>query len=299
MMRVLFHCISISLLTGCAVFPPQETTSSLRFPNHDTTPISAEEMHSLVPGEWYQVRLPERDGRSLLVRGIVRNGYVGRLQESDENSLTLTEVTKCTLFDSTSALRHLPFWGSRFEEGWMSCKNQSDPVTVHRTQLMWLEPITPEQAEPFRNFDEIANTSFEIPTSNDSRNQNAPAAELSLMPDSSFLLPNPQREEVLSHRRIEILKMQADQWYLVFMRQEGQGTSNSKVVHLGLVQQINDNLITLTNLTTQRLAGRELAERIVESSPEMTLQRSRIEKVRQIPSEQVDELIAEIHETPE
>ncbi len=296
MMRFLSTGIALSMLTGCAVFPHQET-SSLGFPNYDTTPVSAQEMQWLVPGEWYQVRLPERDGRSLLVRGIFRNGYVGRLQECDENSLTLTDVTKCTDFDSTSTLRHLPLWGSYFENGWTNCKNESAPVTVRRTQLMWVEPISAEKAEPFRRFDEIVNTTFSTPASSDATSQKAPVAELSPLPDSSFLFPNPQREEVLSRRRIEILEMQADQWYFVVMRQAGRGSSKNVKAHLGLVHQVNDDSITLTNVTTQ---GGSAGERFaVETSSELKLPRSQIETVRQETPERAAELIAEINQPRE
>ena len=292
MMRILPACLALCLLTGCAVFPRQET-SSLGFPNYDTTPVSAKEMQLLVPGEWYQVRLPERDGRSHFVRGIFRNGYVGRLQECDENSLTLTDVTKCTDFDSTSALRHLPLWGSHFENGWGGCKNESAPVTVRRTQIMWFEPISAEKAEPFRRFDEIMNTSFDLPANSDSTSQNAPVPELSPFPDSSFLLPHPQREEVLSRRRIEILEMQADQWYFVYMRREERNSPRNVKAHLGLVHQVNDDSITLTNVTTQ---SETAAGRSVETSSELKLPRSQIEYVRQETPEQAAELIAEINE---
>ena len=294
-MRILCGCFMLLLLTGCAMFPRQET-SPVGYPNYDTTPVSAKEMQCLVPGEWYQVRLPEKDGRSLFVRGIFRNGYVGRLQKCDEDSLTLTDVTKCTDFDSTSALRHLPLWGSHFENGWSSCKNEP-PETVRRTQIMWFGPISAEKAEPFRRFDEIASSSFEVPSSNDSTSQNAPVPELSLMPDSSFLLPNPEREERLSRKRIEILEMEADQWYFVVMRQAGRGSSKNVKVHLGLVRQVNDDSIVLTNVTTQ---GGSAGERFaVETSSELKLPRSQIESVRQETPEQAAELIAEINEPRE
>ena len=291
-MRTLSACLLLLLLTGCAMFPRQETTSPVGYPNYDTTPVSAKEMQSLVPGEWYQVRLPEKDGQSHFVRGIFRNGYVGRLQECDEDSLTLTDVTKCTDFESTSALRHLPLWGSHFENGWSSCKNEP-PVTVRRTQIMWFGPISAEKAEPFRRFDEIASSSFEVPSSNDSTSQNAPVPELSLMPDSSFLLPNPEREERLSRRRIEILEMQADQWYFVYMRREERNSPRNVKAHLGLVHQVNDDSITLTNVTTQ---SESAAGRSVETSSELKLPRSQIEYVRQETPEQAAELIAEINE---
>jgi len=278
------------------MFPREETTSAVGYPNYDTTPVSAKEMQCLVPGEWYQVRLPEKDGQSHFVRGIFRNGYVGRLQESDEDSLTLTDVTKCTFFDSTSALRRLPLWGSYFENGWSSCKNESAPVTVRRTQLMWFEPISAEKAEPFRRFDEIMNTSFDLSANSDSTSQNAPVPEMSPFPDSSFLLPNPEREERLSRRRIEILEMQADQWYFVAMRREERGSPENRIAHLGLVRQVNDDSITLTNVTTQ---SESAAGRSVETSSELKLPRSQIEYVRQETPEQAAELIAEINESRE
>ena len=295
-MRVLCACFMLLLLAGCAMFPREETTSAVGYPNYDTTPVSAKEMQCLVPGEWYQVRLPEKDGQSHFVRGIFRNGYVGRLQESDEDSLTLTDVTKCTFFDSTSALRRLPLWGSYFENGWSSCKNESAPVTVRRTQLMWFEPISAEKADPFRRFDEIANSSFELPSSSDPTTQNVHGDLDRLFPDTSFLLPHPQREEVLSHRRIEILEMQADQWYFVYMRREERNSPRNVKAHLGLVHQVNDDFITLANVTTQ---SESAAGRSVETSSELKLPRSQIEYVRQETPEQAAELIAEINESRE
>ena len=161
---------------------------------------------------------------------------------------------------------------------------------------MWFEPISAEKAEPFRRYDEIVNSSFELPASSDSTSQNAPVAELSPFPDSSFLLPNPQREEVLSRRRIEILEMQADQWYFVLMRQAGRGSPRNVKAHLGLVHQVNDDSITLTNVTTQSGSA---AGKSVETSSELKLPRSQIEYVRQETPEQAAELIAEINEPRE
>jgi hypothetical protein len=161
---------------------------------------------------------------------------------------------------------------------------------------MWVEPISAENAEPFRRFDEIMNTTFSIPASSDSTSQNAPVAELSPLPDSSFLFPNPQREEILSRRRIEILEMQADQWYFVVMRQAGRGSSKNVKAHLGLVHQVNDDSITLTNVTTQSGSA---AGKSVETSSELKLPRSQIESVRQETPEQAAELIAEINEPRE
>ena len=298
MLRVLFTGLIVSLLAGCTVFPRQET-SSIGFPNYDTTPVSAQEMQLLVPGEWYQVRLPEKDGRSHMVRGIFRNGYVGRLQECDENSLTLTDVTKCTLFDSTSALRRLPLVGSSFEYCLESCKNESAPVTIRRTQLMWFNRITAENGDRFRRYSELMNTTFGFSENIDFASQDPQITQLGgLLPDTSFLLPNPQREEILSQRRIEILEIQAGQWYFVTTPWEGTGRSKNPKLHFGLVQQVNGDSITLTNVTTQcpSETGGAVA---IETSSELTLPRSQIANVRQVPPEEVAEQIAEINQPRE
>ena len=299
MLRVLFTGLILCLLTGCAVFPRQELSSETGFPNYDTTPVSAQEMQLLVPGEWYHVRLPEKDGRSLMVRGIFRNGYVGRLQAWDENSLTLTDVTKCTLFDSTSALRRLPLVGSSFENGWLSCKNESAPVTVRRAQLMWFEKISAEKAEPFRRYDEIMDTPIELAANNDSTSENAFAVFDRSFPDASFLLPNPQSEEKLRQRRIEVLEMQAGQWYFVYTPWEGQGSSKTMKMHFGLIQQVDGDSITLTDVTTQCVSEAARGAVAIETSSELKLPRSQIENVRQIPPDDVAEWIAEINQPRE
>ena len=68
-------------------------------------------------------------------------------------------------------------------------------------------------------------------------------------------------------------------------------------VHLGLVRQVNDDSIVLTNVTTQ---GGSAGERFaVETSSELKLPRSQIESVRQETPEQAAELIAEINEPRE
>ncbi len=299
MWRAISLGLVLSLLTGCAVFPRQET-SSLGFPNYDTTPVSAQEMQLLVPGEWYQVRLPERDGRSLFVRGIFHNGYVGRLQECDENSLSLTDVTKCTLFDSTSAMRHLPLVGSSFENGWETCKNKSGPVTVRRTQAMWVQPISAEEADKFRRYDEMMDQTFELPANIDPTSENAQIAALEhRRADTSFLIPQPQHEEGLVRRRIEIREMQAGQWYFVFTPWVRQGSSRTLKMHFGLVQQMDGDSITLTDVTTQCVSAAARGAVAIETSSELKLPRSQIEKVRQIPADEVAEWIAEINQPRE
>ncbi|MBM4075677.1 MAG: hypothetical protein FJ267_08550, partial [Planctomycetes bacterium] len=218
-----FLSMVLSLLTGCTLIPRHEVASEIYLPQHDTTPVSTQEMTWLVPGNWYQVRLPERDGRSGVKRGIYRSGYVGRLTTCDENSLTLTDVTKCTLFDSTSILRRLPLVGSPFENGWESHKNESAPVTVRREQAMWIEPISSEDGDKFRRFDEIMNEDFSLEhadvNNNDVTNDVAVLSPNSL-PDMRFLLPDPKREEVLVQRRIEIRDIQPGQWYFITMKKE-------------------------------------------------------------------------------
>lgn len=283
--------LTLALLTGCAAFSQSEISSRTDFPNRDTTPVSLQQMQLLVPGDWYAVRLPERDGRSSAVRGIFRSGYVGRLEKSDDDSLTLADVTKCTHFDSTSAWRRLPLLGSHFENGWLACRNEPGTVTVPRSKVMWFEPLSAEKADQFRRYDDIMNTEIELPESDGS---NSPTAQFgvldSRLPNVDFLLPNPQSEAIRSRRWIEVREMKTGQWYSVIMPTEMHGSPNDMKFHVGLVERVDEDSVTFTNVTT----GFPLTRGAVgsQTSPEMTLRYSQIDRVTPLTPEQATEQIA-------
>ena len=275
------------LLSGCASFPRLDTTSQIDFPDRDTTPVSSQQMQLLVPGDWYAVRLPERNGQSSAVRGIFRNGYVGRLQKSDEDSLTLTEVTKCTNFDSTSALRHLPLLGSNFENGWLACKNEPGTITVPRSKVMWFEPISEETAEQFRRFDQTMNVPVEVPEIDHPDNVFAPFGALA---NADFLLPNPKSEEIRSRRWIEVREMKPGQWYNIIPSTQRSGGPNDMKIHVGLVHHMGKDSVTLTNVTTSS----PLIENHVnsEASSEITLRYSQIDRAIPLTPELAAEQVA-------
>lgn len=138
--------LAVVLVSGCATFSGPEVGMQAFVPQHDTTPVSIRQMQLLVTGEWYAVRLPEKDGWSSTTRGVFHNGYVGRLQQSDDESLTLTEVTRCTQFDSTSALRNLPVWGDNTRGGETTRTNRersrySDPRSCGSNEFRRNEQI--------------------------------------------------------------------------------------------------------------------------------------------------------------
>ena len=182
----------------------------------------------------------------------------------------------------------------------MSCKNESAPVTVRRSQLMWFEKTSVEEAAKYRRCAEAEEVAKSRPL-NKFRGIDSDIPTDFPLPGCSFLLPNPQSEEKLSQRRIEILEIQAGQWYFVTTPWEGTGRSKNPKLHFGLVHQVNGDSITLTNVTTQCVkASATAVDRIaIETSSELTLPRSQIEKVRQIPPDEVAEWIEEINQPRE
>ncbi len=290
MRRSIGFGLALALLTGCTTFSRSDTASRTNIPERDMTPVSSEEMQLLVPGDWYAVRLPERDGRSSAVRGRFHSGYVGRLQKSDEDSLTLTEVTKCTNFESASALRHLPLWGSNFENGWMNCKNEPGTVTVPRSKVMWFEPISAQNADRFRRFEESTNAPFQIPENDGSNSLTDQSGVLDdRMPNIDFLLPNPQSEEIRCRRWIEVRKMKSGQWYSVIIPIEMQGGPNDLEIYVGLVDHMNEDSVNLTNVTTGSALGRAVGSK---TSSEIKLKYSQIDRAIPLTPEQAAEQIA-------
>lgn len=279
------------LLSGCATFSRPDTASRMDIPVRDTTPVTSQQMQLLVPGDWYAIRLPEREGSSSAARGIIYSGYVGRLQKSDEESLTLTELTKCTMFDSRSALRHVPLVGSSFENGWLDCKDEPGIITIPRSKVMWFEPISAEKAEQFRRYDETMNSSFELPEIDTS---NAPTAQFGVLdnrfPNVDFLLPNPKSEEVRSRRWIEVREMKTGQWYSVITPRQMQGGPNDMNMHVGLVYHVDEDSVTLTDVTTgSPLPGSPAGSK---ASSEMMLRFSQIDRAIPLTPDQAAEQIA-------
>lgn len=290
MRRLMALGLAVALLAGCATFSGSETAALTEIPDRDTMPVSLKQMRLLVPGEWYAVRLPEKDGRSLGVGGIFHTGYVGQLLKSDADSLTLTSVVKCTDFDSKSALRHLPVIGSKFETGWMDCKNEAGTVTVPRAKVMWFEPISAQTANRFRRFNEIVNESFDVAANVDSNSPTDPPARFeSQLPDASFLLPNPQGEENRSRRWIAVREMKIGQWYNIIPI-DAQGNGKDQKLHVGLVDHVDKDSVTLTDVTTGHRLARAYSG--TTTSPELTLPYTQIDTAIPLTAEQVAEQIA-------
>lgn len=290
MRRSIAAGLTLVLLSGCATFSHPDTASRTDILDRDTTPVSSQQMQLLVPGDWYAVRLPEKDGRSSAVRGIFRSGYVGRLLKSDEDSLTLTEVTRCTHFDSTSALRHLPLLGSNFENGWLGCKNEPGTVTVPRLKVMWFEPISAEKAVQFRCYDEIMNAPWELSEIETSNRTTAQFGVLdNRLPNVDFLLPSPQSEEIRSRRWIEVREMKTGRWYSVIMLRGMQDDPNAMKLHVGLVHHVDEDSVILTNVSTGSLLEHSAGS---NTSQELTLRFSQIDRAIPLTPDQAAEQIA-------
>lgn len=277
--------LGMALLAGCVTFSRLDTGSHTEFPDRDTTPVSAQQMKLLAPGDWYLVQLPEREGRSSVVRGVFYSGYVGRVQVSDEDSLTLTEVAKCTFFNSRSALRHLPFVGLNFE-GWSNCRNESGSVTVPRSKVLWFEPISAEKAGRFRRYGEI-----EVAISDGSNSQTPFCVFGNNPPDVSFVLPKSRIEKETRYQRwIEVREMKTGQWYNIIPI-ETQGTPNQVQIHVALVHHVDEDSVSLTNVTTGSISAFGGVAGSTTSS-ELTLRYTEIDRVNPLTPEEAAEQIA-------
>ena len=145
MMRVLSTGLVLCLLTGCSLFPEQ-TQSSQR-----TRRVTVEEFRSLQPGQWYRVRLHgKKDGFTEL-----RTEYIGQLQQAADDSITLTEVSMRGRYESTSLLRHVPFYGRLFKNTGID-REEPSPKRLARDQIQQIEPISAaEAAELKQTFERI------------------------------------------------------------------------------------------------------------------------------------------------
>lgn len=134
-MRVLCACFLLLLLTGCTLLS-QQTQSGSRphaasgenvATNHqpsEENPDDEIDLASLPTGQWLQVRLnAEKRGSSE-----TRTAYIGQLQRTDDESITLTEVTRLHSDPIT-------VWN-----------DEPAPVTVRLDQIECLNPITAERA---------------------------------------------------------------------------------------------------------------------------------------------------------
>ena len=261
-------------------------------PQHDTTPVSARQMRLLVPGEWYAMRLPEKDGWSLNNWGVFHHGYVGRLQQSDAESLTLTDVTRCTYFDSTSALRHMPVLGDNFY-GTLSCKNEPGTVTLPRSKGMWFERISAERADLFRRYEEnLKSPIVELPAFDEANSQTAQhdISIFFLMPNAEFLLPNPKVEEVRSQRWLEVREMKPGRWYRVSLPREMRDNSYEEPVHIGFVDHVDEDSVQMTNVTSGSVSANGHIR--IDAPSEITLRFPQIDRATELTEESVEAQVA-------
>ena len=141
-MRVLCACLLLLLLTGCSLLS-QQTQSDSRphvtsgenvATNHQPTEENSDDEidpASLPAGQWLQVRLnAEKRGTSETPTSY----YIGQLQRTDDESITLTEVTRVYTAPLTATV-----WN-----------DEPAPVTVRLDRIECLNPITAERAAQFK-----------------------------------------------------------------------------------------------------------------------------------------------------
>lgn len=279
MQRSIALGLMIVLLAGCATFSTSDTDSQSHIPERDTTPVSVQQMRLLQIGEWYEVRLPEKEGRSGAGRGVYYNGYVGRLQSSDEDSLTLADVVKCTSFDYRSTLRYLPVVGSNYENGWSKMEKVTGTVTVPRTEVMWFEPISATEGDNYQRCDEISQGPFELAAEDIPEECRTPYGIIDPHRVSAdFLLPNQESEERRVQKWIEAREVKPGHWYNVLPAPERRYTFYDIKIHMGVVDHVDEDGIHLINVTTCSKPRDGSPDRI-ETTAEMMLRFSEIDKV--------------------
>ena len=136
-MRVLCVCFMLLLLTGCTVLSqqtqsgsqPHATSGKNVATNHqppEENPDDEIDPASLPAGQWLQVRLnAEKRGTSE-----TRTTYIGQLQRTDDESITLTEVTRLHTAPMTATV-----WN-----------DEPAPITVRLDRIECLNSITAERA---------------------------------------------------------------------------------------------------------------------------------------------------------
>jgi hypothetical protein len=136
MTRILPTCLVLCLLTGCTLFPQQTQ------PNHQSRATGIDPT-SLPPGQWYRVTLHGEKHGSVETK----SQYIGQLQQADESSITLSEVTTRRQVITTSPRRHVPYTKRRYKNtNVISAQIEPTPMTVPRERIASIDPITTEVA---------------------------------------------------------------------------------------------------------------------------------------------------------
>jgi hypothetical protein len=139
-MRFLSTCIALCLLTGCTLFP-QQTQS-----NASLLAASGVDPTSLPLGQWCRVTLREEKRGSYEARA----EHIGQLQQADDGSITLTEVTTHRRFIPTSRLHKIPYVSRLYKKSGIDTLHEPAPITVARDRIARIEVISPEAAEQLK-----------------------------------------------------------------------------------------------------------------------------------------------------
>jgi hypothetical protein len=117
--------------SGCVVFTPPQTS------------VSSGDLQRMHPGQWCRVTLPNRRwGWDKKIQTV----YSGQIQQVNEDSLTLTDVTKQSLV--TSPIRNsLPYSSRLFKVTGVRRQLGSGELTLLREEIENVEPISAELAK--------------------------------------------------------------------------------------------------------------------------------------------------------
>ena len=226
-MRFLSTCIALCLLTGCAMFP-QKASLPQSIPQ-----VSANELRSLVPGQWCRVQLDavRQSGSES------RTEHIGLVQSADGESVTLTEVTTRGRNTSTSPLRRVPYLSRLVKNTGVGAEDNPNPVTIPRVQMESIDAISPEEAAELKQPFERIGIDFDFNT-----NRSVIAAARG---DSNVTTKRESPEAT----EIDPASLPAGQWLQVRLNAEKRGSSEIRTTYIGQLQRTDDESITLTEVT--------------------------------------------------
>lgn len=163
MMRILVVVLLFGVVAGCVVFkqsPEPGQSSKMK-----SESVTKDELRSLQSGEWYRVRLHNSQEGSTRTRC----EYVGHLQRSDEDTITLTDASRRIRYESTSLLRQMPIYGRLYKNSGVSNQVEPSPTSLARSQIREIERISATQAAEMKQPFERIGVDFDFNVKEGSR----------------------------------------------------------------------------------------------------------------------------------
>jgi hypothetical protein len=177
-MRIILAVVCVFFLAGCTMFPETTTVSQT------TLGPTANELSSLTPGQWY--RITNHEQWRLASRS--RTELIGKLERSDGDSITLSEVSTQDRNVPPSPLNRIPYVNRLYENDATSSFQPQQLMTVPRKRIQSVSPISDDEARGQLFFIEAKGPSA------DEWNSLTPGQWYRVMEDEGYLLEDENSE---------------------------------------------------------------------------------------------------------